>query len=257
MSSKSHWLIISQEDLVHGVSGLRKRKRGVDDIDESGERTQPSAIPNDSYLSSPNLSSSHSAGEKRLPMSSTKTSFDSARKARTKLTNKESFNHLFNELLHRAVMEGDIVMAQRLLAGGADVSAVDKDGDTSLFIAAREAHQTVVQLLLDHGAEVTTPNRNECATPLHISAILGRKAITQQLLGHCASLPELLSAGNTDQDTALHLAVWGDHKSTVELLVQHGADVNSTNKNLETPLHFAAKVGSLAIAKLLLKEGAV
>ena len=42
----------------------------------------------------------------------------------------------------------------------------------------------------------------------------------------------------------------------VELLLQHGANVDARDKNQYTPLHFAAQYGQIEVAKLLLDYGA-
>lgn len=47
----------------------------------------------------------------------------------------------------------------------------------------------------------------------------------------------------------------GDDK-VVEILVQNGADVNSTNTDEETPLHIATLIGRDEIVDFLIKSGA-
>jgi len=56
--------------------------------------------------------------------------------------------------------------------------------------------------------------------------------------------------------TPLHFAASENHGEVVELLIAEGADVNATDKNGATPLHMAAAQGNKEIAELLIAEGA-
>jgi len=64
-----------------------------------------------------------------------------------------------------------------------------------------------------------------------------------------------IDAKDSYQQTALHWAAIKDHLVAVEVLVEFGANVNNTQKNNLTPLHFAA-AGHAKITKFLLKSGA-
>ena len=43
--------------------------------------------------------------------------------------------------------------------------------------------------------------------------------------------------------TGLHLATYFGHTRVVELLLEHGADINAVNQCGDTPLHKAAHIG--------------
>jgi len=76
---------------------------------------------------------------------------------------------------------------------------------------------------------------------------------------------------NANGETALHLAAWKGRTALCRVLMRtvfcsrfpyrlilmpflevHGANVNQANKRNETPVHFAARSGSLETVKLLL-----
>lgn len=59
-----------------------------------------------------------------------------------------------------AAFRGDAAAVIRLLEGGADVNARDRDGDTALMFAAHKGHRLVVALLLQYGANVYARARN-------------------------------------------------------------------------------------------------
>ena len=59
-----------------------------------------------------------------------------------------------------AAFRGDAAGVIRLLEGGADVNARDRDGDTALMFAAYRGHGLVAALLLQYGANVRARARN-------------------------------------------------------------------------------------------------
>ncbi len=77
-----------------------------------------------------------------------------------------------------------------------------------------------------------------------------------------ASLGALLKTGadvngtQVDGTTALHWAVYNDDLATAELLVKSGADVNAVNRYGIQPLVTACRNGNAGLVKLLLEAGA-
>ena len=61
---------------------------------------------------------------------------------------------------------------------------------------------------------------------------------------------------NKDGNTPLHWAARDGRKTVVELLLKHDADVHMTNKDGSTPLHLAASYGRTDVVKLLLEGDA-
>jgi len=90
-----------------------------------------------------------------------------------------------NSLLHRnvigntafdiAVMCANVESARAILATGEHISVVDHLGGTTLQTAAENGHVELIQLLLDHLADVHCPKS-------HTSKFAGRTAL------HCASM---------------------------------------------------------------------
>lgn len=58
------------------------------------------------------------------------------------------------------------------------------------------------------------------------------------------------------QATALHEAVSGGQIAAVQLLIDHGADVNARDAIQNTPLHTAASKKNASIIRILLRHGA-
>ena len=127
----------------------------------------------------------------------------------------------FTTPMHVAALNirGDsIKMVQHLLNAGADVNAVDSEGNTPLFHAVMESDPAMVTLMLGAGAQVNVKNHHGM-TPLHEAAAYG----------------------------AL---------DNVKLLLKAGADATAESKEKETPLHGAAMAGNVEIMQLLVAAGA-
>ena len=112
-----------------------------------------------------------------------------------------------------------------MVSQGANVSAVDKKGSTTLHKAAFNGNAQCVQVLLQKGVNVNTKD-TENTTPLHNAVYNGHTEVVFNM-----------SMGVTH--------------NKVDLLVSYGAEVNcATAKYKSTPLHFAAFNGYLDCMKV-------
>ena len=177
---------------------------------------------------------------------------------------------------------------------GADPDTAEKSHKAPLFIAVRleneriEPVPEIVQLLLDHGADVNgrgQDGRNalmwtksfevaekllDCATkrgsPDYINDRddTGKTALVWAIIH--GSSPELLkllmrrSSDTTSTDdqgnTLLHFATMASNQAFAEALItEYKLDVNVTNHGRRTPLHLAAGKQTGDMAKLLLAHG--
>ncbi len=177
--------------------------------------------------------------------------------------------------LHWAAYRDDLESADLLIQAGADVNAANDLGATPLWTAALNGSAAMVRTLLSHGAN---PNAALTLgeTTLMTAARTGNADVVGQLLAKGAN-PNVHAARG---QTALMWAVAQQHPAAVKLLLAHGADVQArTNvwpelvktdldqashpdyqKWIEqggnTALMFAARVGNLESAKLLVAAGA-
>ena len=60
--------------------------------------------------------------------------------------------------LMRAARSDGLDACRQLLESGAKIDAADNAGWTALMGAAAEGHEGIVQLLMDHGADVDAPS---------------------------------------------------------------------------------------------------
>ncbi|BAF08797.2 Os02g0494000 [Oryza sativa Japonica Group] len=88
---------------------------------------------------------------------------------------------------------------------------------------------------------------------LHIAASKGRLEVCRYLVEELR-----LDVDDTDQEgrTPLIIAIVFNHVSTVEYLLDRGADANKASHNGLTPIHFAICLGECGMVQLLLAKGA-
>ncbi|NXD14679.1 NFKB1 factor, partial [Nothocercus nigrocapillus] len=165
-------------------------------------------------------------------------------------------NDLYQTPLHLAVVTKQAPVVEALLAAGADVSLLDRHGNSALHLAATEGDNKILSLLLKH---------KKISPVVDLSNSEGLSAIHMVVMANSVScLRQLIAAGinvNAQEQksgrTALHLAVEQENIPLAGCLLLEGdADVDSTTYDGTTPLHIAAGRGSTKLAALLKAAGA-
>jgi uncharacterized protein len=175
--------------------------------------------------------------------------------------------------LHWASYRDDLESADLLIRAGAKVNAANDLGATPLWTASQNGSAAMVAKLLAAGAN---PNAALLAgeTPVMVAARAGKPDVVEQLLATGANA----NARGARGQTALMWAVAQKHPGVVKVLLAHGADVRARsdvwtemmavpphglpdyNRMIphggDTALMFAARVGDLESAKLLVASGA-
>jgi ankyrin repeat protein len=107
----------------------------------------------------------------------------------------------------------------------------------------------IVQVLIQHGAEVTTQN-NAGSTPLHLASSKGSDTTVNLLLRHGADV----NAQDVRLSTPLHLAASSRSAlegGVVHLLLSSGANVDAHDDHGQTPIQIASSSGLSEITELL------
>ena len=142
-----------------------------------------------------------------------------------------------------------------LLDASADLTITDGTfGDTCLHTAVREECSIeVVQTIIDYGADVNATNKKG-QTALTLACIKKHESAIDVLLNACA---DLTITDDTFGNTCLLTGVWNECSvEVVQAIIDHGADVNVTNKNNETALMLACQNRNQGIIKTLLNAAA-
>lgn len=171
--------------------------------------------------------------------------------------------------LHQCCIDNNADMLSLLLDYGANVNAQDSEKWSPLHAAATCGHLSLVKFLIARGANLLAVNADgnmpydlcdDEETLDCIEAEMSRRGVTQELIDETRSSTELrmlkdlrlvagaLAAEETaeleGQDhqgaTPLHIAAANGYVRVVDFLLDHHVNVDATDVDLWTPCHAAA-----------------
>lgn len=180
--------------------------------------------------------------------------------------------------LHIAASRGHLGLVKLLIDYGVDVNATTaRNFETPLHLAATRGHSQVVRCLLD-GSEASTKGIELYDSVVqkpyyqswiqHLLTLNGKADRCSWTADHGSAgsdMSEILSYSSRYADinmrtregcTALHLAAFNGHESTVQLLLERGAPLQGITNARCTALQLAAENGHLGIVRHLLEAGA-
>ncbi|MEF2096451.1 ankyrin repeat domain-containing protein [Bacillus sp. CFBP9009] len=156
-----------------------------------------------------------------------------------------------------ATYNNDVETAKILIEAGADVNIQDDMKNSPFLYAGAEGYVEILKLAIEAGADPTITNRYG-----------GTALIPASENGYVEVIKELLTKTDIDENhvndlgwTALLEAIIlndgdGNQQQTVQLLIDHGADVNIPDNSSMTPLQHAREKGFKEIEQILLTAGA-
>jgi len=196
-----------------------------------------------------------------------------------------------NEQLLAAAGESDPQKIKRVIQEGADINAQDEGGRTAAMIATYNNDLASAQILIEAGADVNLQDDMENnpflyagaegyldilkltieagADPAMTNRYGGTALIPASEHGYVDVVRELLTQTSVDVNhvnqlgwTALLEAIIlndGNERQqeTIQLLIDHGADVNLADSDGVSPLSHAKKKGFREIEEILLQAGAI
>lgn len=156
--------------------------------------------------------------------------------------------------LYYASLGGLEISVRCLLRNGAQVNAGGGYFDSALRAASCKRHGRAVLILLRNGTDMNASCRS-FGNALQATSSGNSEKVVRLFLDKCANVNDT-SGGH--EKSALHVAAERGQLRAQEMLLQKrkNADPSLPEKYGETPLHYAAGRGHIAIAKSLLDHGA-
>ncbi|KAJ5564266.1 hypothetical protein N7513_000508 [Penicillium frequentans] len=128
---------------------------------------------------------------------------------------------------------------------------IDEFGTTALVVSSIHGHSDVVNILLDHNADVTA-QEDHYGNALRAASINGHLDVVRMLLDKGANV----NAQGGYYGNALQAASVKGYLNVVRLLVERGANVNAQGGHYVNALQAASINGDLTVVRLLLESGA-
>ncbi|XP_015281874.1 PREDICTED: ankyrin repeat and SOCS box protein 18 isoform X2 [Gekko japonicus] len=162
--------------------------------------------------------------------------------------------------LHEACKGGHVDCVELLLEHKANPNILNDDGQVPLHLCTSHNSLGCAKALVAFGAWVNQPSEETQEAPLHTAAKHGLYEHTHLYLRNGATV----DAKNSLGETALGLACReAKERETQEsylrvcrLLLSYGAEVNSEDEEMKTPLHQACKNAHHSLVLLLLQKQA-
>ncbi|GBN68931.1 Ankyrin-2 [Araneus ventricosus] len=139
--------------------------------------------------------------------------------------------------LHTSAYHGNVKVVEMLLESGIDVNIKTKNGSTAVYLAGKQKNATIVKIITEH-----IQLRKVLRSRQRVKSI----QVSEDSIGYYEILPvneELLEAAQS-----------GDSEKVNYLMKQPGIEVNTVDRNGNTPLHLAAEKGHAGVVKIFLES---
>ena len=147
----------------------------------------------------------------------------------------EKFGKVFAPSIHYAAEFDNLPALRAHLESGEDVNKREpRFGQTALHIAAYCDRPVILKALIEGGADVSAQDNQGC-TSLSFSAQEGHTMIAMELIKAGADVNQASSLGITP----LYVAAQQGHEGIVAVLIQAGADARKAIKSGATPMKVA------------------
>ncbi|XP_052004798.1 ankyrin repeat and SOCS box protein 18-like isoform X2 [Xyrauchen texanus] len=165
--------------------------------------------------------------------------------------------------LHEACANNNTDCVELLLEHGANPNQMTEEGLTPLHLCSTPQSICCAKALLRKGAKVNLPSEEEDETPLHVAARHGLLHHAQLYLRFEVCVNHVNSSGETPLGVACGVVLEKTANSQDEqylelcrLLLANGANINLSDNERRSPLHKAARNVQHKLVELLLDHGA-
>ena len=154
--------------------------------------------------------------------------------------------------VHYAAQQGNVNVLKLLQHRGANIDQVDSTGTNSIMFSLTNGDCETVRWLTENGVDVNVSDY-EGITAVHGAACLGKLEVLKLLHKSGANIRQKNSYG---QNSIMLASTGTSDCETVRWLIEHGVDVNDSDKLGKTAVHYAAQKGNIDVLKLLHNKGA-
>ena len=155
--------------------------------------------------------------------------------------------------LHRAVRTDQLEVVQILVDHGADLSKTDSQGRTALHHSVQRRENHCLDFLLHRVADAKSRDM-QSMTVWHLAAQEGNLQALRILLGSPVDSASAICLKANDGRTPLLCASASGSKETIELLLNAGSNLADTASDGSSSLHYAARSGSMEVIKFLIEQ---
>lgn len=153
---------------------------------------------------------------------------------------------------HLAILHANLATLKILHKLGVDINAVDADNLSPIWKAVRHQKIEHLEYLLSQGCDPNASHPRIKTTLLMSSVLFENIEIVNLLLSFSVNV----NLKNMHCESALHVAVTSSNTALTKLLLNAGADVNAKEQDGMTPLHIATLNNQKNQVKLLLQHQA-
>ena len=133
-----------------------------------------------------------------------------------------------------------------------DYKTSNTDKYTALWLASQQGHLEIVKWLISKQADVNAARESDGRTALQAAIYNENLSVVQELVEHGAEV----NKSNYKQFTPLYHAVETENLSIIKFLIKHNADINKACFSGDQPIHMAAFLSNILIMKILFDHGA-
>ncbi|XP_069587576.1 transient receptor potential cation channel subfamily A member 1 isoform X2 [Ranitomeya imitator] len=165
--------------------------------------------------------------------------------------------------IHMSVFTGSLKCMELVLKKGEEfgfsiedhINFTDNEKSSPLHVAVQNGRLEVVKACIGYGAKIDRKQIDN-ATPLHFAATQGATEIVKFMVSSYTGENNILDLPDGNKETPLHKSCLFDHVELAQYLISMGANVDSVDNELRTPLLMATSCSSWKIVNLLLENGA-
>jgi ankyrin repeat protein len=151
-----------------------------------------------------------------------------------------------------AIIANNLSEVQSLIKLGVNINQI-WDGFTPLEFAIKHKKIKIIRLLIENHANVSIYDKDSETVLEHLFVKLKNESATLSFL---KSLPNIHITDDYEKNTSLHYAARYNYTRCIDYLINNGANVNCINSQRQSPIFFAVKRGNWQSLELLCQHGA-